>query len=640
MELTKNLNKKFSLGQKLKYIGALWSEHKNRVVLLIILSLINTTASTIYPLLLRYVIDNLGKAGSVNSIFQAISVIIASSFIAAIFYSMLQMNRVYTNMSFTWKITLSLFNWILRQKREFFHNFSHGELLTRLSDDVEKVSWQLCSGIFRFFDAISIISFSLFFMFGFSWKLTLYVILPIALIMFIMVLFDETWEKLFETLQEKISTVNNTIEKTFASIKVIKSNKMENFATKEFKEIMKTRQSSEMKLSFFHGLWHSLDLILNYTALLLILILGGKQVIENKLTLGTFIAFLQYFYLMFDYLYSFAYFFVEMKRTLVSIGRHSEIFFFKNKELEEEGKFNLKPFFDKNISYDEKDEKEKIKVDEIHNIRLEKISLTIKDRKILDSISFSLNKGQIIGITGEIGSGKSICMHILAGLENPTEGKIYINNIPLENLDMDSYQNQVGFVFQEPQLFSVSVKENIVLPQENCSNNVFSKYQARKFIKTYIPLKPVNEKIDLKFDFNIDLFEHSTNIACLNDDIKSFAKGIDTEVGPRGYTLSGGQRERITIARAVYKNPSLFIFDDSTRSLDYETEQRVLNAIRQNNKDAIIIIITQRIRSIVFTDEILVFKNGSIIARGKHNTLLEKSEEYKELFEKEMADGQ
>ncbi len=640
MELTKNLNKKFSLGQKLKYIGALWSEHKNRVVLLIILSLINTTASTIYPLLLRYVIDNLGKAGSVNSIFQAISVIIASSFIAAIFYSMLQMNRVYTNMSFTWKITLSLFNWILRQKREFFHSFSHGELLTRLSDDVEKVSWQLCSGIFRFFDAISIISFSLFFMFGFSWKLTLYVILPIALIMFIMVLFDETWEKLFETLQEKISTVNNTIEKTFASIKVIKSNKMENFAKKEFKEIMKTRQSSEMKLSFFHGLWHSLDLILNYTALLLILILGGKQVIENKLTLGTFIAFLQYFYLMFDYLYSFAYFFVEMKRTLVSIGRHSEIFFFKNKEFEKEGKFNLKPFFDKNISYDEKDEKEKIKVDEINNIRLEKISLAIKDRKILDSISFSLNKGQIIGITGEIGSGKSICMHILAGLENPTEGKIYINNIPLENLDMDSYQNQVGFVFQEPQLFSVTVKENIVLPQENYSSKVFSKYQARKFIKTYIPLKPVNEKIDLKFDYNTDLFEHSTDIACLNDDIKSFAKGIDTEVGPRGYTLSGGQRERITIARAVYKNPSLFIFDDSTRSLDYETEQRVLNAIRQNNKDAIIIIITQRIRSIVFTDEILVFKNGSIIARGKHNMLLEKSEEYKELFEKEMADAQ
>lgn len=640
MELTKNLNKKFSLGQKLKYIGALWSEHKNRVVLLIILSLINTTASTIYPLLLRYVIDNLGKAGSVNSIFQAISVIIASSFIAAIFYSMLQMNRVYTNMSFTWKITLSLFNWILRQKREFFHSFSHGELLTRLSDDVEKVSWQLCSGIFRFFDAISIISFSLFFMFGFSWKLTLYVILPIALIMFIMVLFDETWEKLFETLQEKISTVNNTIEKTFASIKVIKSNKMENFTKKEFKEIMKTRQSSEMKLSFFHGLWHSLDLILNYTALLLILILGGKQVIENKLTLGTFIAFLQYFYLMFDYLYSFAYFFVEMKRTLVSIGRHSEIFFFKNKEFEKEGKFNLKPFFDKNISYDEKDEKEKIKVDEINNIRLEKISLAIKDRKILDSISFSLNKGQIIGITGEIGSGKSICMHILAGLENPTEGKIYINNIPLENLDMDSYQNQVGFVFQEPQLFSVTVKENIVLPQENYSSKVFSKYQARKFIKTYIPLKPVNEKIDLKFDYNTDLFEHSTDIACLNDDIKSFAKGIDTEVGPRGYTLSGGQRERITIARAVYKNPSLFIFDDSTRSLDYETEQRVLNAIRQNNKDAIIIIITQRIRSIVFTDEILVFKNGSIIARGKHNMLLEKSEEYKELFEKEMVDAQ
>ncbi|NMC66669.1 MAG: ABC transporter ATP-binding protein [Spirochaetales bacterium] len=646
MEINKKESQKFTLFQRLRYIFTVWSEHKTRIFLLVVLSLINTAASTVYPLLLRYIIDNLGKAGSVNSIYNAIALIIASSIVAATFYSMLQMNRVYTNMSFTWKITLSLLNWVLRQKRQFFHSFSHGELLTRLTDDVEKISWQLCSGIFRFFDALSIIAFSLFFMFGFSWKLTLFVILPIAVIMVIMVLFDETWEKLFETLQEKISTVNNTIEKTFASIKVIKSNKMESFAKKEFNQIMKTRRTSEMKLSFFHGLWHSLDLIINYSALLLIIILGGKQVIESKLTLGTFIAFLQYFYLMFDYLYSFAYFFVEMKRTLVSIGRHCELFFFKNEkldtnenfsEIQKADKFDLKPFFDNSLKYDELTEDGKTFIEEIHSVRFEDISLQIKDRKILDSVSFSLKKGQIIGITGEIGSGKSICMHILAGLENPTSGKIFINDIPFENIDMNSYQNQVGFVFQEPQLFSVSVKENIVLPQENESEMLYSKYLKRKFLGTYIPLKPVSEKMEFVFDYDKDLFDHAISIASLNDDIKSFAKGIDTQVGPRGYTLSGGQRERITIARAVYKNPSLFIFDDSTRSLDYETEQKVLAAIRKNNKNAIIIIITQRIRSIVFTDEIFLFKNGKIIAKGKHNQLLEKSEDYKELYEKEMV---
>lgn len=646
MEINKKESQKFTLFQRLRYIFTVWSEHKTRIFLLVVLSLINTAASTVYPLLLRYIIDNLGKAGSVNSIYNAIALIIASSIVAATFYSMLQMNRVYTNMSFTWKITLSLLNWVLRQKRQFFHSFSHGELLTRLTDDVEKISWQLCSGIFRFFDALSIISFSLFFMFGFSWKLTLFVILPIAVIMVIMVLFDETWEKLFETLQEKISTVNNTIEKTFASIKVIKSNKMESFAKKEFNQIMKTRRTSEMKLSFFHGLWHSLDLIINYSALLLIIIFGGKQVIESKLTLGTFIAFLQYFYLMFDYLYSFAYFFVEMKRTLVSIERHCELFFFKNEkldtnenfsEIQKADKFDLKPFFDNSLKYDELTEDGKTFIEEIHSVRFEDISLQIKDRKILDSVSFSLKKGQIIGITGEIGSGKSICMHILAGLENPTSGKIFINDIPFENIDMNSYQNQVGFVFQEPQLFSVSVKENIVLPQENESEMLYSKYLKRKFLGTYIPLKPVSEKMEFVFDYDKDLFDHAISIASLNDDIKSFAKGIDTQVGPRGYTLSGGQRERITIARAVYKNPSLFIFDDSTRSLDYETEQKVLAAIRKNNKNAIIIIITQRIRSIVFTDEIFLFKNGKIIAKGKHNQLLEKSEDYKELYEKEMV---
>ncbi|HPC37807.1 MAG TPA: ABC transporter ATP-binding protein [Exilispira sp.] len=637
MEIAKKTNHKFSLVQRLQYIFTIWSEHKTRILLLVFLSLINTAASTVYPLLLRYVIDNLGKAGSVNSIYTAISLIISSAIVAATFYSMLQMNRVYTNMSFTWKITLSILNHILKQQRDFFHSFSHGELLTRLTDDVEKISWQLCSGIFRFFDALSIISFSLFFMFGFSWNLTLFVILPIAVIMVIMVLFDETWEKLFETLQEKISTVNNTIEKTFASIKVIKSNKMEDFAKKEFNQIMRKRKFSEMKLSFFHGLWHSLDLIINYSALLLILLIGGKQVIENKLTLGTFIAFLQYFYLMFDYLYSFAYFFVEMKRTLVSIGRHCELFFFQNNKFDDENKFNLKPFFDNSLRYDEIKENGQIIIDEIYKIEFVNIGLQIKNKRILDSISFNANKGQIIGITGEIGSGKSICMNILAGLEKPTEGKIYINDIPFEKLDLNSYQNQIGFVFQEPQLFSVSIKENIVLPQENESDMLYKKYLERKFLGSYKPLKPVSEKIEFSFDYDKDLFSHAITIANLNEDIKSFAKGIDTEVGPRGYTLSGGQRERITIARAVYKNPSLFIFDDSTRSLDYETEQKVLNAIRKNNKNAIIIIITQRIRSIIFTDEIYLFKNGRIVAKGKHEDLLQKSSEYRDLYEKEMV---
>ncbi|MEJ5273412.1 MAG: ABC transporter ATP-binding protein, partial [Spirochaetota bacterium] len=272
-----------------------------------------------------------------------------------------------------------------------------------------------------------------------------------------------------------------------------------------------------------------------------------------------------------------------------------------------------------------------------YKIEFVNIGLQIKNKRILDSISFNANKGQIIGITGEIGSGKSICMNILAGLEKPTEGKIYINDIPFEKLDLNSYQNQIGFVFQEPQLFSVSIKENIVLPQENESDMLYKKYLERKFLGSYKPLKPVSEKIEFSFDYDKDLFSHAITIANLNEDIKSFAKGIDTEVGPRGYTLSGGQRERITIARAIYKNPSLFIFDDSTRSLDYETEQKVLNAIRKNNKNAIIIIITQRIRSIIFTDEIYLFKNGRIIAKGKHEDLLQNSSEYRDLYEKEMV---
>ncbi len=618
---------------KFNYIVSLWKEHKYRILLLIFLSLVNTTANTVYPLILRYIIDSLGNPTGSFSLQNAIALLIAASVIAAIFYSSLQANRVFTNLSFSWKITLVILRWLLKQRKKFFHSFSHGELLTRVSDDIEKISWQLCSGIFRFFDSLSIIVFSLIFMFGFSLKLTLYVIIPLFLVVFIMVLFDETWEKLFEKLQEKISSVNNIIEKAFSSIKVIKSCRMEYFSEKEFHQIMQERKKSELKLAFFHCLWHALDLFANQFSLLLIIFFGGKMVIAKQMSLGTFVAFLQYFYLMFDYLYSFAYFFIDINRAFVSIKRHLEILWYGKDKGEMKNDRSL--FDEKDIAELENLSNKKIKINEIDSITLKNVYLKIDQRTILEDINLTLKKGDIIGITGEIGSGKSMCMHVIAALEEITEGNIYINDIPIDKIDIDYYQKNIGFVFQEPSLFSVSIKENIILPTTVEQENYFLIYNQRKFLKNYLPLKPLAIKDDFQFEFDSEILNKSIEIAALEDDIKSFAFGLDTLVGPQGYTLSGGQKERITIARAVYVNPSLFIFDDSTRSLDYETEQKVISSIRKNNSNAIIIIVTQRIRSITFTDKILLFEKGKISASGNHQQLLRKSIRYKHLFEKE-----
>ncbi|HPO60922.1 MAG TPA: ABC transporter ATP-binding protein, partial [Exilispira sp.] len=462
---------------KFNYIVSLWKEHKYRILLLIFLSLVNTTANTVYPLILRYIIDSLGNPTGSFSLQNAIALLIAASVIAAIFYSSLQANRVFTNLSFSWKITLVILRWLLKQRKKFFHSFSHGELLTRVSDDIEKISWQLCSGIFRFFDSLSIIVFSLIFMFGFSLKLTLYVIIPLFLVVFIMVLFDETWEKLFEKLQEKISSVNNIIEKAFSSIKVIKSCRMEYFSEKEFHQIMQERKKSELKLAFFHGLWHALDLFANQFSLLLIIFFGGKMVIAKQMSLGTFVAFLQYFYLMFDYLYSFAYFFIDINRAFVSIKRHLEILWYGKDKGEMKNDRSL--FDEKDIAELENLSNKKIKINEIDSITLKNVYLKIDQRTILEDINLTLKKGDIIGITGEIGSGKSMCMHVIAALEEITEGNIYINDIPIDKIDIDYYQKNIGFVFQEPSLFSVSIKENIILPTTVEQENYFLIYNQR-----------------------------------------------------------------------------------------------------------------------------------------------------------------
>jgi ATP-binding cassette subfamily B protein len=358
------------------------------------------------------------------------------------------------------------------------------------------------------------------------------------------------------------------------------------------------------------------------------------MVIAKQMSLGTFVAFLQYFYLMFDYLYSFAYFFIDINRAFVSIKRHLEILWYGKDKSEMKNDGSL--FDEKDIAEVENISNKKIKINEIDSITLKNVYLKIDQRIILEDINLTLKKGDIIGITGEIGSGKYMCMHVIAALEEITQGNIYLNDIPIDKIDIEYYQKNIGFVFQEPSLFSVSIKENIILPTTAEQENYFLIYNQRKFLKNYLPLKPLAIKDDFQFEFNSDILNKSIEIAALEDDIKSFAFGLDTLVGPQGYTLSGGQKERITIARAVYVNPSLFIFDDSTRSLDYETEQKVISSIRKNNSNAIIIIVTQRIRSITFTDKILLFEKGRISASGNHQQLLRKSIKYKHLFEKEI----
>lgn len=223
----------------------------------------------------------------------------------------------------------------------------------------------------------------------------------------------------------------------------------------------------------------------------------------------------------------------------------------------------------------------------------------------LEDISFKLERGKTLGIVGKSGSGKSTLVKQILRFYNFENNKIFINDIPYEEYNVNSVRNKFGYVSQENILLSKTVRENILFGS---------------------PLEDDEKIINVikKADFY--------------KDIQNLEKGLDTVVGERGLGLSGGQKQRISLARALYRNPEILILDDSFSAIDANTESKIVNSLKENRKDKTNIIISHRISAVEHSDLILVLDNGKIIDRGTHEELISRDSWYKEQFEYQSLD--
>lgn len=629
----------------IKFIKKYWNEHKYRIIILVSFSIISTFILVYWPIILKNIIDTISQNLEKTNILKNLIFFILLSFGFVFFYTSIQTNRIFINRSFFFKMTLDLIIFLLKQSKKFFNKYKTGDIITRFVDDLQKLSWFSCSGIFRFFDASSIILFSLFIMFSLSYKITLIAIIPFIFIFIVVILLEKKIDIAFEQLQASISDVNDNIEKAFSSIKIIKSCNMEEFSCKEFETLMNKRKNKEMKIVYLDALWHGSNMFLINIGYFLIMFIGGKFVMKDNISIGTFIAFTQYYYIILEHFYSIIYFFVELKRNIISAKRVTELY--DNEDI---------------IKYDKlyyENSEELIRIKDIQKIELKNVNLKFNERVIFNNLNLEINKGDFVGITGKVGSGKTLLCDIIIGNEEPSSGEIYINGIPLENINIKSYRAKIGYIFQEPLLFSESIEENIIFDKSNLISEdilfnwkelqkiFYQDYNKRRFFyifkdmsKNIIIVEDNKEDLNLELDNSIlnngdknnnllDKLEDVNNkngnnnkldiidkindenlinsiyFANLNDDINMFPDNIKTKVGSKGIMVSGGQRERITIARAIYKKPSIFIFDDSTRSLDAKTERKVLQNIKELSKSNTIIMVTHRLESLNEADKII-----------------------------------
>jgi len=463
--------------------------------------------------------------------------------------------------------------------QEFFRQRRTGDMITRMSSDMTLVRDSIGQGLLQGIRAAVLIVFASVVMFltePFWALLVLALYLPMTFFCFFVLRFVRVRQKL---LQEQVSDISNFCQETFSGIKCIKGFAIEQRRIGVFESINKkliklTMQVQVARQVFwpFMAFWFSVSVII-------ILNIGGKQVINGQRSIGMLVQFLQYLLYMQMPLLSFSWIASLLQRGKVSWYRIKEI-------LEQESKIKDTNQTDYSIEV-------------LHgNIELKNISLEIENRRVLNQVDIFIPSGKTIGITGPTGSGKTLLVSLIARLMDPTEGNIYIDSHDIKTIPLSILRKHIGFAAQESILFSRTLQHNI--------------------------------------GFGVDepdeqLIEWAANISDLKKDIDTFSNRYETMIGERGVTLSGGQRQRTTISRAVMRNPEILIFDDVLSAVDTQTESAIMNKLQSVINKKTTIFVSHRASTLRYTDEIIVVENGQITQRGTHEELIEKPGYYQNL---------
>lgn len=461
-----------------------------------------------------------------------------------------------------------------------------GQLMVRATDDVEKVRLFIGQGLLQFIGAVLLLGGTLIILFSTNARLALVVlpILPASLVLFM--LFGSISQPLFARVQIKLSAMNTILQENLAGIKVIKAFTRERSEQEKFVRSATEVMNQQLTIARLFTFMFPLIFLIANLGQASTLYFGGRQIISSTLTLGEWQEFSLYLIYLFLPIAQFGFIIAQSGQAAASASRIFEILDAQSDVEDKPGAVALPPVQGE--------------------VRFENVSFRYfsSGEPVLNEINFEARPGQVVALLGATGSGKTTIINLLPRFYDPTEGSIRIDGYDLRDVTLDSLRSQIGIVLQETTLFSGTIRENIAFGAP---------------------------------DATAEQVEAAAKAAAAHDFIVSFPQGYDTPVGERGTTLSGGQKQRIAIARALLLDPKILILDDSTSSVDLATEARIQEALDRLMEGRTSFVIAQRISTVMSADLILVLEKGRIVARGRHDELLESSELYAEIYQSQLV---
>ena len=465
--------------------------------------------------------------------------------------------------------------------------FSTGSLVTRLTNDITQVQSLINMMLRMMLRAPGMLVGALIMAFIMNARLALVVLLIMPLLIgTTMFVVRHAFPK-FQALQTKIDKLNSTVRESVTNVRVIKS-----FVRSDFEQDKFEKANADLKdtsLSAFKVIITAMPLMaffMNATTLLVVWF-GGKQIIAGEMPVGDLTAFITYITQILTSLLMSSMMILQSSRAIASAKRINEVLDTKT------------DISDENALYpDKKAESGSIEFKDV-SFRYYKHS----GEPVLEDINLKIESGETVGIIGSTGSGKTTLVSMIARLYDPDSGSVFVDGVNVKDYSLYNLREAVSMVLQKNVLFSGSIMENLRWGDEEASE----------------------EKI-----------KETAKIAEADGFVTGFKEGYETDLGQGGVNVSGGQKQRLCIARALLKNPKILILDDSTSAVDTATERSIRSKLADTNKDTTKIIIAQRISSVIDADKIVVLDDGKIVGLGTHNELMKNCEAYNEIYYSQM----
>ena len=489
------------------------------------------------------------------------------------------------SISFTSDMRNDLFRKVQQFSFENIDGYSTGSLVTRLTNDVQQVQNVLMMGLRMALRAPGMFLGALIMAFMMNRQLAVIILIVIPLLLAAIILILKTAFPRFGEMQRRLDRLNSGIQESLTNVRVVKSFVREAHEIEKFSRLNRDLKESSLRaLRIVITTMPVMMFAMNVTTLAVVWY-GGNIIIAGKMPVGDLTAFTTYIVQILMSLMMLSMVFLQSSRASASMKRINEIF---DTEI--------------NLTDDNAENKDKKVTEgrvEFKNVSFGYSGENGRKDLVLEGISFTAEPGQTIGIIGSTGSGKTSLVQLIPRLYDVTGGEVLVDGVNVKEYSLKHLREGVGMVLQKNVLFSGTIEENLRWGNEDA---------------------PMEDVIRFSESAQADPF------------VKTFKNGYDTEMGQGGVNVSGGQKQRLCIARALLKRPKILILDDSTSAVDTATEAKIRESLYHDLKDTTKIIIAQRISSVQEADQILVLEDGKIIGHGTHEELLKTCETYSEIY--------